>query len=131
MYNIPRFNSKGKPICEICEVAFDRLLLHVNRRHDLKAYEYKAKFNYHPRKGIQSTSLHNKMSKNAKKNYKSVIMNNLIIGGQKTRFKEGNDFTNIELVRKISKARMTAYWDSKKQTKENLVLSLIRKLESS
>ncbi|WP_186435573.1 hypothetical protein [Maribacter sp. MAR_2009_72] len=55
-------------------------------------------------------------------------MKNLIIGGKQTRFKEGNKFTNRELVSLTGKARMEAYWASKRETKENLTLNLIRKL---
>lgn len=129
-YETPRFNSKGQPICEICEVAYDKLLLHVNRRHDLNALEYKARFQFHPRKGIQSKKLVNKMRNAVKKNYNQVVMKNLIMGGRKTRFADGNKATDTELVRSVSRERMTAYWASKKKTKQENLSDLIKKLNS-
>lgn len=130
MYNSPRFNKKGQPICEICEVGYNRLLLHVVKRHKVTSLEYKTIFNHHPRKGIQSKVLKSKMKMNALKNYNKVITENLLVKGQKTRFKEGNTATNIELVRETSKARMNAYWASKKKQKSTNLSVLIKKLNS-
>lgn len=126
LYNTPRHNSKGQPICEICEVAYDKLLLHVNKRHNLDALAYKTKFNFHPRKGIQSKTLHALMSKSAKKNYDKVILQNLIINGKQTRFKKGNTQTNKELVSKTSSDRMSAYWKAKKETKQEAITKMIK-----
>ncbi|CAM3401752.1 hypothetical protein [Zobellia roscoffensis] len=130
MYNTPMFNRKGQPVCEICQVGYDRLLLHVNKRHGLTAAEYKAKFNFHPKKGIQSHWLEAKMRRIANKNYDSVIMPNLIIGGIKTRFKDGNTATDKELVSKIASKTMKAYWDGKRESQEDVIARLVKKLSA-
>ena len=77
-----------------------------------------------PRKGIQSDHLRRKMSKTALNNYNKVIMGNLIIGGKKTRFKHGNKMTNREMVSKMNKVRMGAYWASKRESKQELITRL-------
>jgi hypothetical protein len=128
MYDTPRLNSKEQPICEICEVAYDRLMLHVFKRHNLSAAEYKEKYNFHPRKGIQSKELSKRMSNNALKNYNSVIMKNLIIKGKATRFQKGNTATDKELVSRLNTERMQKYWTKKSKTKEDRYKELIKTL---
>lgn len=123
-YKEPQYNKKGQPICEICKVGYDRVLQHANQRHGINAAEYKAKYGYHSRKGIQSKVLQKKMHENALKNYNKVIMDNLIIAGQGTRFKEGNTATDKELVSKLNKERMKAYWASKRESKQELISRL-------
>ncbi|HEA21544.1 MAG TPA: hypothetical protein ENH87_11555 [Pricia antarctica] len=133
-YNTPNYNTKNQPICKICEVAYDRLLLHVNKRHGLNAKEYKAKFGFNPRKGIQSVELQRAMRKAALANYDKVIMQNLIIGGISSRFKEGNIETDKARVRETSRERMTLKWAREKQLKkksiEQLAAELARKLKN-
>ncbi|SDF11430.1 hypothetical protein SAMN05421636_1128 [Pricia antarctica] len=119
-----QFNKKGQPICAICAVAYDKLLLHVNKRHGLNAQEYKVRFGLNPRKGIQSRKLQKLMRKAALANYDKVIMQNLIIGGISSRFKEGNTATDIERVRETSRERMTLQWARKKQSNNMGVVQL-------
>ena len=131
-YLEPQFNKKEQPICAICAVAYDKLLLHANKRHGLTAKEYKIKFGYSPRKGIQSYKLQKAMRKAAMANYDKVIMENLIIGGVSSRFKEGNTATDIERVRETSRQRMNVKWAKRKVAKEEnqgqLAVELSRKL---
>lgn len=117
IYKNPEFNKKKLPICEICGVGFQRVLQHVVQRHGMTSTEYKALHGYNPKKGIQSKQLRTRMRQNALKNYDTVIMKNLIIGGRNTRFKDGNTATDKELVSRLAKARMDAYWAEKRGTK--------------
>ncbi|SIQ15379.1 hypothetical protein [Maribacter ulvicola] len=68
--------------------------------------QYKPQFGLDPKKSIISKKLKTKMRKQALKNYNKVIMQNLIIGGQKTRFKEGNTKTDKEKVSMLSQKRI-------------------------
>ncbi|MBT2163513.1 MucR family transcriptional regulator [Zobellia barbeyronii] len=129
-YKEPELNKKGQPLCEICKVGYDRLLRHVSHRHGMNAAEYKNKFGYNPRKGITSKKLALKARENALKNFNSVIMPNLIIGGIKTRFKDGNIATNKELVSINGRETMNAYWEGRRELQEEVIATLIKKLSS-
>ncbi len=127
-YKGPEYNKDKLPLCEICHVGYKFLLKHVNHRHGLNASEYKRKYNYHPRKGIIGESLKKKMRKIALDNYDTAIMNNLIIGGISSRFKEGNTATDKELVSRLGRETMNAYWKGRRVTKEEKISTLIGKL---
>ena len=130
MYKEPRYNKKGQPICELCEVGYDRLLQHVAMRHTVTAAAYKKEYGLNPRKGIQSDRLRIRMRKTTLKNYNKVILQNLIIGGKGTRFAEGNKMTNKELVSRNARETMNAYWEGKREPQEEVVATLIKKLSS-
>ncbi|MDF0718312.1 hypothetical protein PY092_19285 [Muricauda sp. 334s03] len=127
-YLEPKFNTKGQPICEICGLAYDKLLQHVSMGHGISAFDYKRRFNLNPRQGIQTAKLTTQARKRVKRNFKTVVLDNLIVKGRDTRFKKGNQHTDIEKVRMAMKKRWEAAKQQKIKTKADIVHDLISKL---
>tara|TARA_R110000803_G_scaffold7854_2_gene25265 strand:+ start:1400 stop:1768 length:369 start_codon:yes stop_codon:yes gene_type:complete len=86
---IIRYNEEGKPICEICGLAFNKLISHVSQKHLITGKQYKIRFGYDKTKSIMSNSSRNLAKENAQK-YPKVI-EKLIIKGKKTQFKKGSE----------------------------------------
>jgi len=90
MYGKVEYNEEGKPICEICGLAFDRLMAHVRQIHDMSAKEYKVAHGLDVGKGICSDKSRQLSRDKVFKNYDKVVAQNLLKNGQKTRFKAGD-----------------------------------------
>lgn len=128
LYQEPKRNNKGQPICEICDVGYNKLLQHVNLSHGITAKEYKTLYNLHPRKGVQVNKLTSAMRKRVKANYNRVVLENLIVCGRNTRFDIGNTATNVEKVR-IAQAKRKQEVKSKFNKERNdFVLHLAKRL---
>jgi len=83
--------ENGKPICEICGKAFNRVISHVRQKHDMSEKEYKIQFGFDLYKGICSLESAEKSRIKALENYDLVIAQNLINNGSKTRFVKGGN----------------------------------------
>ena len=88
-YGEINYSPDGKPICHICGKAYKKLLSHVCQRHELTEKDYKKKFGLDLHKGIISKSTKTKLQKSVREHYSSVVQQNLIGAGQKTRFELG------------------------------------------
>lgn len=88
-YGIIEYDDAGKPICEICGKAYNRVLSHVRQKHDMSEKEYKIEFGFDLGKGICSLESAEKSRIKALENYDLVIAQNLINNGSKTRFIKG------------------------------------------
>ena len=85
-YKEIRYDEVGNPICEICELSFNKVLAHVNQMHQITAEEYKIAFGFNKRKGIVSLSSKEKARTNALNNYDKCISGNLLKNGANSRF---------------------------------------------
>lgn len=82
-----RYNSEGKPICEICGQAFERVGAHVRQAHNISARDYKLKFGLDLGKGLCSKKSSQK-SREAVEKYPHII-DDLVRLNHHTRFKVG------------------------------------------
>jgi len=89
-YGQIEYDDAGKPICEICDKSFNRVLSHVRQKHDMSEKEYKTLFGFDLHKGICSLESAEKSRLKALENYDLVIAQNLIGNGSKTRFVKGS-----------------------------------------
>jgi hypothetical protein len=89
-YGKIEYNEDGLPKCEICGEHYHRVTAHVRQVHGLSAKEYKKEFGFDLQKGICSKESSQKSRDKAMSNYDKVIGENLIKGGEETRFKVGS-----------------------------------------
>lgn len=87
---IIRYNKAGKPICEICDKAFHRILNHAHQKHGILAIDYKKKFGLDLHKGICSQESHDLSRERVFENYSLCIGENLLGQGKETRFNKGS-----------------------------------------
>lgn len=85
------YDSEGRPICHICGRAYNKLMQHARLKHDLSALEYKKMFGLNVSKGIIAKKTTEILRHHVEKNYSSVVENNLLLNGKKTRFKNGHE----------------------------------------
>lgn len=90
MYGVIEYDPDGKPVCEICGKSFERVIAHVRQKHFISEKEYKVQFGFDLGKGICSKGSAEKSRIKALENYDKVISKNLVINGQKSRFKKGD-----------------------------------------
>lgn len=90
MYGVIEYDPDGKPICEICGKSFERVISHVRQKHFLSEKEYKVQFGFDLGKGICSKESAEKSRIKALENYDKVVGKNLILNGEKSRFKKGD-----------------------------------------
>lgn len=84
------YDEEGKLICHICGRAFKRVTYHAYNEHKLTAYEYKKRFGLNNNEGLLIASTKEKLREYVKSNYDTVIKENLLEKGSKTRFKKGH-----------------------------------------
>ena len=84
------YSPKGKPICHICCKAYDKVLAHVWQVHKLSAREYKKEFGLDVIKGIMSEESTELARQRNRENYDLVVEENLLKGGEETRFEENH-----------------------------------------
>ena len=87
---IIRYDKDGLPICEICGGSFDRLLAHVRQKHFIAAREYKITYGLDVKKGITSRRSAEKSRQAVMENYDKVVGENLLKGGEGSRFEKGS-----------------------------------------
>lgn len=114
MLGVIRYDETGKPICEICNKSFHRLMSHVRQKHHISEREYKVKFGLDLHKGICSIESSNKSRTAVLNNYESIIIPNLIAKGSKTRFKKGSDGRTKEKVSPQTKIALQNHINSSK-----------------
>jgi hypothetical protein len=110
----------GKPVCEICKRAFNRVLTHVWQKHGLSEREYKTTFGFDLNKGICSLKSAEKSRKKAIENYDKVIAQNLLKAGSKSRFKQGDEGRTKDKVSEQTKIRL------KERLKEPKMIELMK-----
>jgi hypothetical protein len=89
-YGKIEYNDYGLPKCEICNKHFHRVTAHARQVHGLSAREYKLQFGLDLIKGICSKESSEKSRSKAMSNYDTVISQNLLQGGEATRFRKGS-----------------------------------------
>ena len=89
-YGIIEYDKEGKPKCEICAKHYNRVTSHVRQAHNISAREYKLKFGFDLNKGIISKASKKKSSDAVHRNFDLVVTKNLVVKGNKTRFKHGS-----------------------------------------
>lgn len=96
MYGKPEFDSEGKPVCEICGLAFARVCAHVRQAHGLSAREYKQEFGFDVKKGICSRE----SREIARQRFfeHPEVMDNLLEAGKAHRFKSGHQGRTKDMV---------------------------------
>lgn len=90
MYGKVEFDEDGKPMCEVCGKHYKRVISHVRQKHDMNEREYKVTYGFDVKKGICSKESAMKSRVKVYENYDKVVKKNLIIKGQKSRFKDGH-----------------------------------------
>ena len=98
MKGVVRYDDEGKPICELCDKSFKRILPHVRQKHFLNEREYKIKFSLDLNKGICSKESSEKTRIKTLENYDKVIKINLIKKGSTKRFTNGSKGRTKEMV---------------------------------
>lgn len=88
-YGKIEYNDEGLPMCEICGEHFNRVSAHVRQIHGMSAREYKKHYGFDLIKGICSKESAERTRVTTIANFDKVIAENLIKGGEKTRFKDG------------------------------------------
>lgn len=82
-----QYSPKGWPICHICGMAHRKVLQHAYYRHNIKAYDYKVRFNLTKHRGIMSADAVQIARSRVYEHKELCIDQNLIQNGQSTRFK--------------------------------------------
>jgi hypothetical protein len=77
-------------VCHICGKSFKKLLSHVWQKHELSAEEYKEMFGLEKRRGIMNEEAREVLRQRVKENYDLVVSQNLLKGGQQSRFRTGS-----------------------------------------
>ena len=100
------YDDMGRPICHICGRAFDKLLAHVKQRHGIDAATYKEIYGLDSGKGILSEKVRTTLHNNVMMNYDKVVVENLKVKGEGTRFKSGNTGRTKDKVRLQTKNKL-------------------------
>jgi len=92
---LPKFgevkrDNQGNCYCHICGFAFKKVLSHATQKHKITALEYKKKFGLYTSKGLLSTESKKIAQNRTQENYSLVVEQNLIKGGDNTRYKKGS-----------------------------------------
>lgn len=120
-YGIIEYDDEGKPICEICKKSFNRVISHVRQKHNITEKEYKNKFGFDSKKGICSKESSNISREKIFQNYDKCITKNLIINGEKSRYKKGDEGRTKEMVSEQTRMRL------KKRLKDPNMITAMKK----
>jgi len=104
------YDTEGKPFCEICNKAFDRVLSHVRQKHGMTALNYKQRFGLDTTIGICSEASKAKSRAKVYENYESCITNNLIKLGAETRYTPEHEGRTIDKMSKQTYNRLADRW---------------------
>lgn len=130
VYELPKYgeiaySDDGKPICHVCGLAFDKVLSHVWQVHEMTENEYKKQFGLETTKGIMSEKSTALARQRNRENYGIVVEENLLMAGEKTRFKQGSagrtkdkvsEYTRKRLVERIRRRGKTHEQSREKET---------------
>lgn len=106
MYGIIEYDSNGNPLCEICRGAFKRVLTHVRQVHSMNEREYKIQFGFDLQRGICSKDSSEISRVRVAENFDKCIGKNLLLKGNKTRFKTHHAGRKKEMVSAQTKLRL-------------------------
>ena len=101
-----QYDSDGRPICELCGKAFDRLGLHVWMVHNIKAGDYKKMFGLDNKVGLISKRSKELIRGKTLANWDIVIKKNLLEKGKNSRFYKGNKGRTKEMMSEQSRLRL-------------------------
>ena len=95
-YDLPqigevKYSPEGLVICHICGKAYKKLLSHVWQKHGIDEKEYKRTFGLNTSQGLICESTRKKLQDAVKKHYDTVVTNNIVKNGEKTRFYKGSE----------------------------------------
>lgn len=105
-YGIIEYNSEGKPMCELCGEHFNRVISHVRQKHDMSEREYKLQFGFDLRKGICSRESASRSREKTLSNYDKCIAHNLLIKGEKSRYKNNGKGRTKDMVSEQTRIRL-------------------------
>jgi hypothetical protein len=112
MYGIIEYNEEGLPKCEICGKYYNRVVSHVRQSHDMSAKDYKKEYGFDNKKGICSEKSANATRIKTMSNYDTVIAQNLLVGGKKSRFKQGSEGRTKDKVTEQTRIRLSEQFNS-------------------
>lgn len=110
MYGVIQYNEDGQVLCEVCGLYFDRVATHVRQKHNLLAVAYKKMYGFDTKKGICSPQSAEISRKNNKAHYDRVVVQNLLKGGLKSRFKEGSIGRRKDKVSEQTRLRLVSHF---------------------
>lgn len=90
MFGKIQYTKEGLVVCEECGKSFKRLMNHVVQKHEMSSLDYKKKHGLSKGIGILSEESKKKSSDAFNRNREKVI-SNILEGGKKTRYTEGNE----------------------------------------
>lgn len=105
-YGRIEYSEDGLPMCEICGKHFNRVLSHVRQKHLISEKEYKQQFGFDLKKGICSKESSEKSREAVLNNSDLCIGKNLIHGGKKSRFKNGDPGRTKDKVQEQTRIRL-------------------------
>lgn len=105
-YGKIEYDEDGLPKCEICGKHFKRVLTHVRQKHFMTEREYKTQFGFDLQKGICSKESSEKSRERIFENYEKCIKRNLVEGGKKSRFNEGDPGRTKDMVSEQTRLRL-------------------------
>lgn len=105
-YGKIEYDEDGLPKCEICGKYFKRILAHARQKHDITEREYKLQFGFDVKKGICSKESSETSREAVLRNADQCIGKNLIHGGAKSRFKDGDPGRTKDKVSEQTKIRL-------------------------
>lgn len=108
MYGVIEYDENGLIKCEICGLYFARPTAHARQKHNITAKEYKKQFGLDNKKGVISKYSAQLSRDRVMENYDRVVSENLISGGIKSRFKEGDSGRTKDQVSAQTRARLIA-----------------------
>ena len=113
-YGTIEYDDSGKPICEICGKSFNRVISHVRQKHEMSEREYKITFGFELKKGICSKESSEKSRDAVFENYENVIVENLLVRGAESRFKNGSKGRTKDMVSEQTRIKLRARLESPK-----------------
>ena len=115
-YGEIKCDDDGKPICHICGEAYSKVLAHAWQVHEITAYDYKKEFGLDTTVGILSEDSRKIARVRNKENYDKVVVENLLVKGEDTRFVKGYAGRTKEQV--SEQTRRTLKQNFKRKTRE-------------
>ena len=119
MYKPVRYDSEGKPICEICNKSFNRLWSHAYRTHWLTANEYRKKFWLDMRQKLTSAESSELSRQHLLDNYEKCCKVNLVTKWVSTRFKPWDEWRTRSKMSEQTKLRIAELYKTRAFTKHN------------
>lgn len=100
------YDEDDKVVCGICNKSYKKLLSHVLQTHKLTGNEYREMFGLDKGVGLIAKDTKKRLQEAVKKNYDTVITENLINKGKNTRLKKGYTGRTKDMIREQTRQRL-------------------------